>query len=91
MTPGYFSVINNPLKAGRTFTDADIRQAPLVMIINETLARAAFGNENPIGKRIALLRRRARTSRIGRPWSASSPTSSRAAPRNRRGRSSTCR
>ena len=23
------------------------------MIINETLARAAFGNDNPIGKRIA--------------------------------------
>jgi putative ABC transport system permease protein len=53
VSPGYFSVINNPLKAGRTFTDADIRPAPLVMIINETLARAAFGNEDPIGKRIS--------------------------------------
>jgi len=53
ITPGYFSVINNPLKAGRTFTDADIREAEFVMIINETLARAAFGNENAIGKRIA--------------------------------------
>ena len=53
VTPGYFSVINNPLKAGRTFTDADIRQGELVMIINETLARAAFGDEDPIGKRIS--------------------------------------
>jgi putative ABC transport system permease protein len=53
VTPGFFAVINNPLKLGRTFTDADTRQAPLVMIINETLARAAFGDENPIGKRIA--------------------------------------
>ena len=53
ITPGYFSVINNPLKAGRVFTDADIREAEFVMIVNETLARAAFGNENPIGKRIS--------------------------------------
>jgi putative ABC transport system permease protein len=53
VTPGYFSVINNPLKAGRTFVATDIREAEFVMIINETLARAAFGNENPIGKRIS--------------------------------------
>jgi predicted permease len=53
ITPGYFSVINNPLKAGRTFTDADIREGEFVMIINETLARAAFGNETAIGKRIS--------------------------------------
>ena len=53
VTPDYFKVINNPLKAGRTFTDSDIRDAPLVMIINETLARASFGNENAIGKRIS--------------------------------------
>ena len=53
VTPGYFSVINNPLKAGRTFVETDIREAEFVMIINETLARAAFGNENPIGKRIS--------------------------------------
>jgi predicted permease len=53
ITPGYFSVINNPLRAGRVFTDADIRESEFVMIVNETLARAAFGNENPIGKRIS--------------------------------------
>ena len=53
VTPGYFSVINNPLKAGRTFVETDIREAEFVMIINETLARAAFGDENPIGKRIS--------------------------------------
>ncbi len=53
VTPEYFSVINTPFRAGRTFTDADIRQAELVMIINETLARSAFGADNPIGKRIS--------------------------------------
>ena len=53
ITPGYFSVINNPLRAGRVFTDTDVRAGEFVMIINETLARAAFGDANPIGKRIA--------------------------------------
>jgi hypothetical protein len=53
ITPGYFSVINNQLKAGRTFTDADTRDAEFVMIINETLARAAFGDASAIGKRIS--------------------------------------
>jgi hypothetical protein len=39
--------------AGRTFTDYDTRQSEFVMIVNETLARAAFGADNPIGRRIA--------------------------------------
>ena len=53
VTPDYFSVVNTPFRAGRPFTEADIRQSELVMIINETLARAAFGTENAIGKRIS--------------------------------------
>ena len=53
VTPDYFSVVNTPFRAGRPFTDADIRQSELVMIINETLARAAFGSENAVGKRIS--------------------------------------
>jgi putative ABC transport system permease protein len=52
VTPDYFSVLQIALKAGRTFTGADIRQAPLVMVINESLARAAYGTDNPIGKRM---------------------------------------
>lgn len=52
ITPGYFRTIDIPLLAGRTFTSDDVRGAPLVMIVNETLARRAFGDENPIGRRI---------------------------------------
>ncbi len=52
VTPDYFEALRIPIKAGRAFTGADIRQAPLVMIINETLARAAYGDANPIGKRM---------------------------------------
>ena len=39
---------------GRDFNDGDRSSAPLVTIINESLARRYFGNENPIGKRLKL-------------------------------------
>ena len=52
VTPDYFRVLRIPLKAGRTFTPQDVRSAPLVMMINETLAREAFEGQDPIGKRI---------------------------------------
>ncbi len=53
ITPDYFEALRIPLRTGRGFSDRDIRNAPWVMIINETLADLAFPGENPIGKRIA--------------------------------------
>lgn len=53
VTPDYFRVLKIPLKSGRMFTDQDLRSAPLVMIVNETLAREAFAGEDPMGKRIS--------------------------------------
>jgi putative ABC transport system permease protein len=52
VTPDYFRALRIPLKEGRTFTPQDVRSAPLVMVINETLAREAFQGQDPIGKRI---------------------------------------
>jgi putative ABC transport system permease protein len=53
VTPGYFATMRIRLIRGRTFTADDRRGAPLVMVINETLARQAFPGQDPIGKRIA--------------------------------------
>lgn len=53
VTPNYFAVVNTPFRAGRPFAENDTRQSEFVMIINETLARAAFGAADPIGKRIS--------------------------------------
>ena len=53
VTPGYFATMKIRLLRGRTFTADDRRGAPLVMVINETLAREAFPGQDPIGKRIA--------------------------------------
>ncbi|HSC30033.1 MAG TPA: ABC transporter permease [Vicinamibacterales bacterium] len=53
ITPDYFRVLGIALKAGRFFTPDDVRAAPLVMIVNEALARRAFGGDSPIGRRMA--------------------------------------
>ena len=53
VTPGYFATMRIGLIRGRTFAPDDRRGAPLVMVINESLAREAFPGQDPIGKRIA--------------------------------------
>ena len=40
------------VRSGRDFADGDRRDAPLVAIINESLARVSFQGEDPIGRRI---------------------------------------
>jgi predicted permease len=54
ITPHYFRALGTPLIAGRDFTDADARDAPKVVIVDERLAREYWPNENPLGKRIRL-------------------------------------
>jgi putative ABC transport system permease protein len=50
--PGYFDALGVPLLAGRPFTTDDGAHAPPVAIINETMARRFWGDEDPIGQRI---------------------------------------
>jgi putative ABC transport system permease protein len=54
VTPEYFRVMQIPLVRGRLFTDADIATRPPVVIINETMARRFFPDEDPIGKRLDI-------------------------------------
>ena len=54
VTPGYFSAMGIPVRAGRVVTAADAAGQPLVVVINETLARQFFNSDNPIGKRIRV-------------------------------------
>ena len=51
--PGYFRAAGIPLLAGREFTSADRRDAPKVVILNQSFAKRLFGDRNPIGQRVA--------------------------------------
>ncbi|HSG50305.1 MAG TPA: FtsX-like permease family protein, partial [Longimicrobiales bacterium] len=50
--PGYFRTLGLPVVKGREFTEADARGAPDVVVVNETLARTAWGDEDPLGRRL---------------------------------------
>ena len=54
---GYFATLNEPMLAGREFTEADQRShadgaKSLAAVLNESAARGFFGTGNAIGKRV---------------------------------------
>src|SRR5207237_1347879 len=53
ITPVYFDTYQTRVLAGRTFNDHDTLKSAKVFIISQTTATALFGNENPIGHRLA--------------------------------------
>jgi predicted permease len=48
---GYFATMRIPLVHGRAFTESDNASAPMVAIVNQTMAKQLWPNENPLGKR----------------------------------------
>jgi len=54
VSPSYFEALGIKLRAGRGLSDNDTAGAPPVALVNETLARREFGEENPIGRRIVV-------------------------------------
>jgi predicted permease len=48
----YFRVMGIAVKRGRAFTEDDLLNNRVFQIINETLARRYFPNEDPVGKKI---------------------------------------
>lgn len=54
LSPGYQQVMRVPLKRGRLLTGLDREDAPLAVLINETLARTYFKDQDPVGRRITF-------------------------------------
>jgi len=57
VTPDYFHLLGLTLRGGRLFGDCDNENAPAVAVINETMARTYWPNEDPLGKHLKLTRR----------------------------------
>jgi predicted permease len=54
VTPDFFRTLRIPLVRGRDFTDRDDLQAPPVVVVNQSLARAVGGAGDAVGKRIKV-------------------------------------
>ncbi len=54
VTPNFFETMGIARLQGRGFSDQDSIERPRVVILNATMARTFFPNDNPLGKRIQL-------------------------------------
>jgi predicted permease len=52
VSPEYFRALGVPLLRGRLFDDSDKGRRDPILIVNESLARRYFPDEDPVGKRI---------------------------------------
>jgi putative ABC transport system permease protein len=54
ISPDFFKTFRVPLVNGRLIAESDGAKAPPVVVVNESLARNYFANEDPLGKRIII-------------------------------------
>ena len=61
VSPGYFATLGIPLLQGRIFTNHDNADGPRAAIVDATLARRFFPNQDPVGKHLQF-------AEVSRPW-----------------------
>jgi predicted permease len=54
VSPGYFETMEIPLRSGRTLDARDKANAPMAVVISESLARSKFPGQDPIGQRLRI-------------------------------------
>ncbi len=54
VSPGYFALMNVPLRRGRLLEDRDVEDAAGVLLLNEAAVRRFFPGQDPIGQRLAF-------------------------------------
>lgn len=53
-TPDYFRALANPLVLGRFFKESNDHDAPKVLIVNQTMAKRYWPNQDAVGRRITF-------------------------------------
>ena len=54
VSPSYFHALGIPILQGRPLTEQDTKDSPLVVVINQRMARRLFPDQDPIGRRILI-------------------------------------
>jgi predicted permease len=54
ISPGYFTTMQIPILSGRAFLDSDTAEAPPVAVINQTMARRLWPDEDALGRRFRM-------------------------------------
>ncbi len=52
--PDYFALLGIPILRGRAFDERDDKSGPRVMLVNETMAKSFWPNEDPLGQWVRL-------------------------------------
>jgi putative ABC transport system permease protein len=63
ITPGFFRALRIPLLEGRLITAQDGPDAPLAIVISQSMAHRIWGSQDPVGKRIKFGR-----AESSEPW-----------------------
>jgi putative ABC transport system permease protein len=65
VSPSYFRTIGMRLAKGRSLTDRDVKGAQPAVVINQTLAKKFFPNDDPIGKQLSIQEIRYASNQFG--------------------------
>src|SRR5262249_47781090 len=60
----YFQTMRIPMAQGRMFTDADDERAQSVAIVNETMAKRFWPNQDPLGRQFSMARESKRPMQV---------------------------
>ena len=54
VSSGFFETLGVPLVSGRYLDDTDLEESEPVVVINQSMAEAHFGDSNPVGRRLSF-------------------------------------
>ena len=61
VSAGYFETVGIPVRRGRGFDPTDNEDSPLVVVVNESMARTYWKQQNPVGQRVRFSDQKWRT------------------------------